>query len=102
MNSVKETDVKNRMYYFLDDMIITKNFDLNKIKKLIHYILIYYISHAIANSLKYLYLIINEINGYFEESDRRKYLKLVPSDERKDTLKRMKNHGTKPKILLDQ
>ena len=32
MNNVKETDVKNRMYYFLDDMIITKNFDLNKIK----------------------------------------------------------------------
>ena len=27
-----ETDVKNRMYYFLDNMIIAKNLDLNKIK----------------------------------------------------------------------
>ena len=33
MSSVKEIDIKNRMYYFFDDMINIKNLDPNKIKK---------------------------------------------------------------------
>ena len=32
MNSVKENDIKNRTYYFSDDMINLKNLDPNKIK----------------------------------------------------------------------
>ena len=32
MNSVKEIDIKNHLYYFLDDMINIKNLYLNKIK----------------------------------------------------------------------
>ena len=33
-----------------------------------------------------LYLLINKINGYTEESNRNKYLTPVPIDESKDTL----------------
>ena len=29
---VKETDIKNETHYFLDDIIIIKNFDVNNIK----------------------------------------------------------------------
>ena len=32
MNSVKEADIKNRTFYFFDDMINTKNIDPNEIK----------------------------------------------------------------------
>ena len=31
-NKFKEIDLKNRTYYFFDDMIYTKNLDPNKIK----------------------------------------------------------------------
>ena len=31
-NKSKETDIKNRTYYFFDDMINTENLDPNKIK----------------------------------------------------------------------
>ena len=34
-----------------------------------------------------LYLIINKLNGYIEESNQNKYLTLVPTDENKDILK---------------
>ena len=32
MNSEKEIFIKNRKYYFFDDLFNTKNLDLNKIK----------------------------------------------------------------------
>ena len=31
-NEVKDIDIKNRTYYFLDDIVNIKNFDLNNIK----------------------------------------------------------------------
>ena len=39
------------------------------------------------NSVKPLYLIINNANGYIKESNGNKYLILVADDESKDTLK---------------
>ena len=86
MNSLRETDTKNRRYRFLDDMINIKNLDPSKInidEKSYKNILIYYTVYVITNSVKLLYLIINKINEYIEESNRTKYLKLVPADERK-------------------
>ena len=38
-------------------------------------------------SINPLYLIINKLNGYIEESNQNKYLTLVPTDENKDILK---------------
>ena len=37
---------------------------------------------------------MNKINGYVDESNRNRYLTLVPTDK-KDTLKSMRNCGTK-------
>ena len=99
MNSVKEIDIENRRYYFFDDMINIKNLDLNKIKldeKSYKNILIYHIRYVTVKGISYattsnvnpLYLIINEINVYIEESNGNRYLTLVPTDESKEILKK--------------
>ena len=100
MNSVKEIDIKNRMYYFSDD-INMRNLGLNKIKideKSYKYILIYYIGYVKTNNVKPLHLIINKIIKYIEESNGNKYLALVPANKSKATLKSVKNYGAKSDI----
>ena len=47
-------------------------------------------SYANINSVDQLYLVINEINGYIEESNGNKYLTLVFTDESKEILKKYK------------
>ena len=39
--------------------------------------------HIKTNSVNPLYLIINKVNGYFEEINKDKYLMLVPTNEGK-------------------
>ena len=84
-NKFKDIDIKNRTYYFFDDIINMKNFDPNKIKidkKSYKDILIYWIGYVVVKDLKYakinsvnpLYLIFNKLNGYFEEINGNKYL----------------------------
>ena len=73
------------------------NLDLNKIKKdekTYKIILIYYIGYVTVKDLRYikndcantLYVIINKINGYTEESNGNKYLEF-PLMTVKDTKK---------------
>ena len=80
-------------------MINIKNFVLYKIKidkKSYKNILIYYIGYVTLKNLRYvkissvnpLYLIINKVNGYFEEIYGNKYLTLIPTNESKNTLKK--------------
>ena len=45
------------------------------------------LSYTTINSVNPLYLIINKINGYIEESTRKNYFTLVSTDEHKDALK---------------
>ena len=62
---------------FLDDMINIKNLDPNKIKineQPYKSIFIYYIGYMTRNSVKLLYIIINEINRYIEECNGNRYL----------------------------
>ena len=84
----KEIDLKNRTYYFFDDMVNIKNFDLTKIaidEKSNKKVLIYYIGHLTVKNLTFdktntvnpLYLIIDKINGYIRESNQNKHLPLV-------------------------
>ena len=42
---------------------------------------------AKINSINPLYLIIDEISGYIEESNGNKYLAILPTDESKDNKK---------------
>ena len=62
-NKVKDIDIKNRTYYFFDDIINIKNFDPNDIKideKSNKSILIYYIRYVTIKVLKYAK--INSVN----------------------------------------
>ena len=52
------------------------------------------------NSVNCLYLIINKINGYIEESNKNKHLTLVPTDESKDTLKKFEELWNKIRDLI--
>ena len=93
-NKVIDIDMKNRTYFFFDDIINRKNFDSNNInidKKLYKYILIYFIGYMMMKDSKYvkinsvnpLYVIFNKVNGYFEEINGNKFLTLVPTNESK-------------------
>ena len=49
-------------------------------------------------SVNSLYLVINKVNGYFEEINGNKFLTLVPTNENKGIIKNMKKFGVKSKI----
>ena len=56
--------------------------------------------YAKINSVKSLYLIINGIHDYIKESNRNKYLTLVPTDESIDTSKKYEELWSKMKDLI--
>ena len=80
-------------------MINIKNLDPNKIKidkTSNKNILLYYIGYIAITDLSYVainrvnpsYFIIYKIHGYIEKSNEIKYIRLVSTDESKDTLKK--------------
>ena len=92
-------DIKNRKYYFFNDIININNFDPNNIKidkKSYKNIIIYYIRYVTIKDSKYanifstnpLYLIFGNLNGYFEEINGNEYLALVPNNESKEKVKK--------------
>ena len=81
MGVIKQTDIKNRTYYFYNDMINIKKFDSNLLKidkKSYKDIGIYNIGYITIKkigdckniySVNPLYLGINHANGYIEEME---------------------------------
>ena len=99
-NKVKDIDIKNRTYYFFNDIINIKNFDPNNFKidgKSYKDILIYYIGYVTIKDLKYvkinsvnpLYFIFNKVDGYLEEINGNEYLTLVPTNVSKKQKKKI-------------
>ena len=97
MVNYKEINIKNRTYYFFDDIINIKDFDSNllKIKKksdknidiyCFGYITRKDFDYVKINSVNPLYLIIGEVDGCIEEKNRNKYLTLVSTDKNKEVL----------------
>ena len=84
MRKVKQINIKNRTYYFYNDMINLKNFDSNLLKidkkhykginvKYIGYITIKKIGDCEnIYSVNPLYLFVNHANGYLEEKNGNK------------------------------
>ena len=110
-NNLEDIDIKNRTYYFFDDIINIKNFDPNSIKiheKSYKDILIYYIVYVTIKNSKYVkinrvnpfYLIFNKVNGYFEEINGNKYLTLVPINESEEKIKKYEELWSKTKGLI--
>ena len=100
MVTTKRLNIKNRTYYFHDDLINLKNFDpslLKLDKKSSVNISIYYIEYIttksisdyeIVTSVNPLYLIINDVDGYTEENDKNKYLSFASTNNNKEVLKK--------------
>ena len=98
MGSIKEIMIKNRTYYFYNDIIDIEKFNLNMLKLHrksyksldiynIGYVSIKKIGHGYdINSVNPLYLRIDNVNGYIEEINEDKYL--VFDDKNKKLLKR--------------
>ena len=93
MGKVKELNIKNQTYYFLDDMIDIRHFHSNLLKidkkpyKDVH---IYYIGYIAIkkfgdceniHSVNPLYLVIYFATGYFKEKYGEKYLILDPIEK---------------------
>ena len=93
MGEVKELSIKNRTYYFFDDMIDIRNFysNLSKIDKKSHKdIDIYSIGYMTIkkfsdceniHSVNPLYLTIHSATGYFKAKNGEKYL-IIDSTEK--------------------
>ena len=95
MGNMKQINIKNRTYYFFDDMINIKDFDSSQLtidKKSYKNNGIYYIGHITIKSISDyennisvnpLYLIIGEVDGYIEENNGNKYLTCASTDKNK-------------------
>ena len=98
MSCIKEINIKNRTYYFFNDTINMKNFDLNQIKtdqKSYNNL-----SYVRISSVDPLYLIIDKVDRYIEENNENKYLTLVSTDKSKGTLKKYTELWDKIKDLI--
>ena len=100
MGSIKEINIKERTYYFYNDIIDIKTFDSSNLKldkKTYKYLDIYNIGYVTikktgdcydVNSVNPLYLRIDNASEYIERIDEDKYLVFDVRDENKELLKR--------------
>ena len=98
MGNIKQITIKNRTYYFFNDVINIEDFDsgLLKIdKKSFKNIDIYYIGNITIkkfddcdniHSVNPLYLIIGKVDGFIEEKNGSKYLVFDFTDKNKEVL----------------
>ena len=97
MGNIKEINIKNRIYYFFDDMINVKDVDPSLIKidkKSYKNIGIYYVGyitmkdsdHIKINSVNPLYLIIGGVDRDIKANNGNKYLIFASTDKSKKVL----------------
>ena len=110
MGVVKQIDIKNRTYYFYNNMINIKKFDpiFRKSYKDIGIYNIGYITikkiddYENIYSVNPLYLIIDHASGYIEEKGVNKYFIFDSTDESKELLKKYNDvfNGIRNKIKI--
>ena len=100
MGKVKQIEIKNRTYYFYNDIINIEEFNSSLLKidkKSYKDIDIYYIGYITIKkigdceniySVNPLYLIIGKVDGHIEEKNGSKYLVFDSADENKEVLKK--------------
>ena len=93
--AIKQPNIKNKTYYFYNDLLNIKNFNIIKLKIDKKGVLgndVYYIGYITKKpqwhvfSVNPLYLMINKIKGHFEEVDADKYL--IISSENGDIMQK--------------
>ena len=99
METTKEINIKERSYFFYNDIIDLKTFDSNNLKldkkkyKDLHIFNIGYVTikkigcSYDVNSVNPLYLRIDNASGYIKEINKDKYLIFDDTDENKELLK---------------
>ena len=114
MGEVKQIEIKNRTYYFYNDMINLKNFESSLLKigknsyKNIGIYNIGYITikkiddYENIYSVNPLYLRVNHVNGHIEEKNENKCMIFDFTDENKELLKKYQDvwNGIKNKIKV--
>ena len=112
MGEVKQINIKNRTYYFYNDIIDLKNFDARLLKidkKSYKNIGIYNIGYITTKknddceniySVNPLYLLVNYANGYIDEKGVNKYVIFDSTDKNKELLKKYNDvwNGIRDKI----
>ena len=100
MGPLKQVNIKNQTYYFYSDIMDLKTFDSNNLKLdkktykdldiyNIGYVTIKKIGHGYdIKSVKPIYLLIDNANGYIKEINKDKYLVFDDTYENKELLKR--------------
>ena len=95
--TTKQLNIKQRTYYFYNDLINIKDFDarLLKLDKQTSMCLnIYYIGYVTkkpqwnVNGVNPLYLMINRIDGFIEEKNGDKYLNISDTDRNSEVLRK--------------
>ena len=95
MVTTKQLNIKNRLYYFYNDLINLKDFDpslLKLDKKSSMDIGIYYIDYVTKkpeyniDSVNPLYLLIGELDGFIDEKEGSKYLNISLTYNNSDVL----------------
>ena len=101
-NKVKDIGIKNRRYYFVNDVINIENFDSNNIKidkKSMKDIRIYSNGYMTIKDSKYTKILwTKKWYGCLVEINGNKYLTLVPTKGSKEKWKNIKNCGLKSDI----
>ena len=91
----KQLNIKNRMYYFWNDLINLRDFDLKLLKldkKSSMDISIYYIGYATKkpeyniNSVNPFYLLIGELDSFIDKKEGNKYLNISLTHNNNDVL----------------
>ena len=112
IDTTKQINIKNRTYYFYNDIVDLENFDARLLKtdkksyKDIDISNIGYVTKKKngdcmnINSVNPLYLGITHVNGYIEEKGANKYLVFDSTDENKELHKNYNDafNGIKDKI----
>ena len=100
MRNIKQVNIKNCTYYFLNDMTNIKDFNPSLIKidkKLYKNIGIYHIGYITIksisdyeniNSVNPLDLIVGDVDGYIEQNNEKEYLTFASTDKNKKVLER--------------
>ena len=95
MGNIKQINIKNRTYYFYNDIINIEEF--NSSQKWYKEIDIYHVGYISIKKnddyeniycLNPLHLIIGKVNGHIEENNGNKYLVFDSTDENKEVLKK--------------
>ena len=115
MGEIKQINIKNRIYYFCNDIIDLKNFDarfLKSYKKLYKDTSIYNIGYITMkkknddcdniHSVNTLYLRTDHAYGYIEEKVVNKYLIFDSTDENKELLKKYNDVWSRIKNKIEE